>query len=168
MRVLLSSNYEFRLWLFLITVRVLLGLRLPYTLPSLFLGKDSDLFIRHSIIDMTLGANACFTASNVISVTVNTLPLITANVTSSVVCQGSSITLFGVGGVSYVWSGGVVNNVVFAPTSSANYTVTGTGANGCQATASKSIVVNALPGVTAVASNSVLCYGSSLINKSII
>ncbi len=107
------------------------------------------------------GANSCFTASNVITVTVNALPVITANATSSVVCLGNTTALFGSGGISYSWSGGISNNTPFPPTASASYTVTGTGANGCQNTAVRSMTVNALPLVTASASSSVFCFGNS-------
>jgi len=107
------------------------------------------------------GSNTCFTSSNVITVTVNSLPSITANATNSVVCFGNATTLFGGGGVSYLWTGGITNNVSFIPAASGNYTVTGTGANGCQNTAVGSITINPLPVVTASASANVFCFGNS-------
>jgi len=107
------------------------------------------------------GSNSCFTTSNVITVTVNSLPVITANATNSVVCLGNMTTLFGSGGTSYNWSGGVTNNVSFSPASSTVYTVTGTDVNGCQNTAVRAITVNSLPPVTASASNSVICFGNA-------
>lgn len=109
------------------------------------------------------GSNACFTNTSVVTVTVNSLPVIVANVSNSVICFGNSTTLFGSGGISYFWSGGITNNVSFTPVVSANYTVTGTGANGCQSTATRSVTVNALPVITTSVTQSVVCYGISVI-----
>ena len=108
------------------------------------------------------GSNACGTGSSVIQITVNPLPAITANASSTAVCIGSPLTLFGGGGVSYLWTGGVTNNIAFVPLVSSSYTVTGTDINGCTNTAVRSAVVNPLPNVTANVSNSIVCLGSSI------
>jgi hypothetical protein len=108
------------------------------------------------------GGNACGTGSSVIQITVNPLPAITANASSTAVCIGNPVTLFGGGGVSYLWTGGVVNNSAFVPLVSSSYTVTGTDINGCTNTAVRSIIVNPLPNVSANVSNSVVCLGSSI------
>jgi hypothetical protein len=86
------------------------------------------------------------------TIVVNALPVITASVipNSGTVCLGDNITLSGNGGVSYVWTGGVTNAVAFAVTQSGTYTVTGTDINGCSATASKTVIVNALPNIGAI------------------
>jgi len=76
------------------------------------------------------------------------LPNIGSTVTlNDTICSGDSITLSGTGGVSYVWSAGVTNNIPFAPLTSASYTVTGTDIDGCTNTNTISITVNSLPAV---------------------
>lgn len=109
------------------------------------------------------GTNSCGTTSNVVTVTVNPLPVVTANASSSVACFGTAITLFGGGASTYTWTGGITNNVSFVPTISATYSVTGTDANGCKNTASKTLTVLSLPVVTASASSSAFCFGNSTI-----
>ncbi len=115
-----------------------------------------------SSIYTVTGGNACGTGTSTIQIIVNPLPAITANASSTAVCIGNTLTLFGGGGISYLWSGGVTNNSPFVPTVSASYTVTGTDANGCSNSAVKSVVVHPLPNVTANVSNSVVCLGSSI------
>ena len=95
-------------------------------------------------------------------ITVNTLPVVTVNATSSAVCLGQSTTLTGVGAATYVLSGGINNGVAFAPTASATYTVTGTDVNGCSNTATKLITVNTLPVVTANATSTAVCSGQAI------
>ncbi|PBQ33118.1 hypothetical protein CNR22_15465 [Sphingobacteriaceae bacterium] len=107
------------------------------------------------------GTNSCGTTSNMITVTVNPLPNVTANASNTVTCYGKPIALFGGGASTYTWSGGITNNVNFSPTSSASYTVNGTDLNGCQNSAVKVLTVVALPVVTASASSSAFCLGNS-------
>ena len=57
-------------------------------------------------------------------------------------CEGQTTTLYGTGASTYSWNNGVQNGVGFVPTSSSNYTVIGTDANGCIGTDTVSIVVN--------------------------
>jgi hypothetical protein len=106
------------------------------------------------------GSNACFTNTSAITVSVNTLPNIQANATNSVICFGNTTTLFGSGGTTYTWTGGITNNVPFSPASSSSYTLTGTGSNGCQNTAARSITVNSLPTLT-ISGNNPICNGAA-------
>jgi hypothetical protein len=108
-----------------------------------------------------MDGNGC-TGTNTITVTVNPLPTVTAVATPTAVCTGSTLTLNGSGATSYSWSGGVVDGVAFTPASTATYTVTGTDANTCSNTATISVVVNPLPTVTANASATTVCDGSSV------
>jgi len=66
------------------------------------------------------------------------------------ICEGSSVTLTASEGSSYWWSGGggTSRAITVSPTSSTSYTVKVTNANGCSASASKDIVVNAIPAPT--------------------
>jgi hypothetical protein len=93
------------------------------------------------------------------TITVNALPVVTANATNTVICNGAPVTLNGGGATTYTWTSPVVNNTAFTPTTTATYTVTGTDGNGCINTAVKAITVNALP-VVAV-SNGTICSGQS-------
>ncbi len=97
------------------------------------------------------------------SVVVNSLPVVTAASSASVVCAGGSVILTGGGASGYVWSDGVTNAVSFIPTTNKTYTVTGTDANGCSKTATTSIVVNALPVVTAASSATAVCAGQTVV-----
>ncbi|MGZ3943102.1 MAG: hypothetical protein ACXVOH_14215, partial [Bacteroidia bacterium] len=105
--------------------------------------------------------NGC-SSTAAVTVNVNTLPAVTANATSTVVCNGQSVTLTGGGASSYTWSSGVSNGVAFTPTSTQTYTVTGTDVNGCTNSATKNITVNSLPTVTANATATVICAGQSV------
>ncbi|MDX2189002.1 MAG: LamG-like jellyroll fold domain-containing protein, partial [Bacteroidota bacterium] len=88
-----------------------------------------------------------------VNITVNSLPNIGANVSPSTICQGQSATFSGSGGVSYLWTGGVINGVASYPTVSGLYTVTGTDVNGCSNTNQKNIIVNAAPNIQILGNN---------------
>lgn len=98
-----------------------------------------------------------------VNVTTNTVPVVTANATSTSVCEGSPVTLSGGGAVSYAWSAGVNNNVPFIPISTMTYTVIGTAANGCTDSETITVVVNSLPVVGSTASPGyTVCAGTSV------
>ena len=112
--------------------------------------------------------NNC-TASTTYSVTVNPTPTVTVgSAPSSTICNGKSTTLTASGANSYVWSpagslsNGTISNPVATPTTSTNYTVTGTDANSCTANATYSITVNATPTVTANATATLVCAGTTV------
>ena len=73
-----------------------------------------------------------------ITVNVNSLPIVTA--ISTRICPGNSIKLTGSGASTYSWSNGVVDGVPFLPQASAIYTLTGTDNNGCQNSATITVV----------------------------
>ena len=62
--------------------------------------------------------------------------------------------------MSYQWTGGVANNVAFAPSTTATYTVTGTGVNGCENVDQVTVVVNATPVATISVINDVTLAAS--------
>jgi uncharacterized delta-60 repeat protein len=98
-----------------------------------------------------------------IMVYVNALPTVTANASIATVCEGTSVTLTGSGANSYSWSDGVLNNVVFTPTATKTYTLTGTDANNCSNSAILKIIINPLPLITAIANANTICTGGSVI-----
>ena len=115
--------------------------------------------------------NGCLDTA-VVSINVNDLPAVVASINNPMVCEGSSVILTGSGlgtGGSYVWSGGVNDNVSFVPNSSTTYTVTGTDVNGCIDTATVSVVVNTpptAPVITTIGSGTSVCSGQSIILSS--
>ncbi|MFN8357943.1 MAG: LamG-like jellyroll fold domain-containing protein [Spirosomataceae bacterium] len=116
-------------------------------------------------------AQGC-TASTRLAVDINPLPTTTAGTTTPTVCLGETIRLQASGGVSYTWScpsgacgfDATTKNPVFASTNlnqAGTYTVVVSNTNGCTASATVSVSINALPGVS-VSSNSPVCQGNTL------
>ena len=87
----------------------------------------------------------------------------TSTPSGGAVCIGDNVILNGSGAASYTWSGGIINGTAFAPTTTTTYTVTGTDANGCVNTATKLIIVNPLPTVTATSTplSGAVCIGNN-------
>lgn len=114
------------------------------------------------------------TDSTGVNVTVNPLPTATAGSSSSTVCSGSSINLTASGGTGYAWSGpnafssSTQNPTITGATTAAGgtYTVTVTGANGCSATATTSIAVNASPTVSVAGITSICASSSTTLTAS--
>jgi hypothetical protein len=89
------------------------------------------------------GTNGC-TATDAVLVTVNkTPPTVTASATSISIACGASTSLSATGATSYTWQPGSLSGtpVTVSPTATTTYTVTGTAANGCTATATRLITV---------------------------
>lgn len=105
--------------------------------------------------------NGCQNTASV-SVTVNALPMVNANVTSTAVCAGASVTFTGGGAATYAWDNSVADGVAFTPGTSNTYNVTGTDANNCVNTASVSVTVNTPPTVIANASVAAVCDGDQV------
>lgn len=103
--------------------------------------------------------------SATVVVTVNATPTITVS-GQTTICAGGSTALTASGATSYNWSPGVGlsnsggPNVTASPTSTTNYTVTGTTANGCSNTAVVHINVTVPPSATIIPVNPT-CYGSA-------
>jgi hypothetical protein len=126
-----------------------------------------------AVISLTPASSTVYTVTGIASsgcqsaatrsITVHALPLVTANSTTTKVCSGNPVTLFGGGAVNYAWSAGISNNVAFNPVITNAYTVTGTDLNGCQAVATITVTVNNSPLITASANNTAICEGASVI-----
>lgn len=103
-------------------------------------------------------ANGCSNTATV-SVTVNTLPTVTASSSSSAICSGSSVQLDALGAATYNWMPGSLTGatVVDVPSSSTTYTVTGTDSNGCSNSATVSVTVNTPPVVTVTLPTDTFC-----------
>ena len=84
-------------------------------------------------------AEGCSTTAN-ITVTVNPLPNVTISGNNSF-CQGGDVQLTATGASTYEWNNGSTNTAITV-NNAGTYTVTGTDANGCSSTATKTITVN--------------------------
>ena len=102
-------------------------------------------------------ANGCIASDQVI-VTLNPLPIVSGGINQTV-CAGSPVTLTGSGATAYTWDNGALNGTPFVPTTGGTYTVTGTDANGCIATAQVIVTVDPLP-IVSGGGNQTVCAGS--------
>lgn len=105
------------------------------------------------------GSNGSCTNTRTLSVTVNALPIITAN--SPTLCSGTTTTLTASGATTYTWSPGGLSgtSVTVSPTSSTNYTVIGTSALNCVGTNTTNVLVTATP--TVAAPSATICPGGT-------
>lgn len=96
------------------------------------------------------------TVNNAISITVNPTPTVVVDFTEVSICAGDAATITASGATTYTWlpTAGLSNlNTAVVDATPANttvYTVTGTDANGCEATAASTIIpyVNVKPSLT--------------------
>jgi hypothetical protein len=102
-------------------------------------------------------------ASGTSTVTVYHLPPVGANATSTNICAGWPVTLYGSGAQTYIWSDGIMDNTVFYPQSGHVYTVTGTDANNCSKSETVAVHIMPSPAVSVTASADTLCQGEPLI-----
>ena len=104
-------------------------------------------------------------STRTLSQVVYALPTITAVSASSAICQNASVNITAGGAQTYTWMPGALSGsmVSVSPASSTNYTVSGTDANGCVSSASRSLVVNANPTLSAVSSSSAICFNASAV-----
>ncbi len=100
--------------------------------------------------------------STSIDVEVLEIPSINAGIDQEI-CYGELVTLSGAGGVSYDWNHSITDGIAFQPEVTRNYTVTGTGANGCTNTDVVRVTVNPLPEIQINASKAAVCSGDGLV-----
>lgn len=109
--------------------------------------------------------NGCSSGPISLNVNLQAAPVITTG-TNSTICAGNPVTLTSSGGSTYSWrpatglSNQNISNPVASPTTSTNYTVTGTTAIGCTNTNTVAINVRTPSAVNAGADVS-LCIGNS-------
>ncbi|MBK9737328.1 MAG: hypothetical protein IPO92_21195 [Saprospiraceae bacterium] len=129
----------------------------PNTSPSVTVCPTETTIYNVKVTD----DHGCMTTAS-ITVTVNALPVVVITGDEEI-CSGSTATLAASGGTSYVWSTGATGSVItVSPLSNTNYIVTVTDGNGCSASGSKTVVVNALP-VPEIIGNRVICNGESTL-----
>ena len=88
--------------------------------------------------------NACSSIKPV-NVIINPLPNVLINASKTSICIGDSLTLKGVGAVTYIWDNNITDGKYFSPKSTLTYNVIGTDLNGCRSGSSVIVKVNALP-----------------------
>jgi gliding motility-associated-like protein len=97
-----------------------------------------------------------------VSLSVNTLPILSLTASPSSVCAGNSSTLTASGANTYIWNTGSSSaSLIDNPTITTIYTVTGTDVNGCVSTETINLTVNALPTLTVTKSSNAVCVGHS-------
>lgn len=80
--------------------------------------------------------------------TIHSLPKIIAKASDTSVCEGTKVTLYGEGGISYTWSGGVKNGVPFIPSKiNTSYFLEGKDTTNCYNRDTIKLFVNSLPDV---------------------
>jgi len=103
--------------------------------------------------------NAQCEANTSVYVSVNALPTPVITGTTAI-CGGASTTLTATGGTGYVWNNGATTASTIVSTSG-NYRVTVTNANGCTASASTSVVSAPNPSVQ-ITGNTTACEGTQI------
>jgi hypothetical protein len=94
------------------------------------------------------GAAGNCTTSTTTTVTVNSLPTVSVSSSASVLCVGQTGSLTATGASGYVWNTTATTAViVISPTTTTDYTVTGTDANNCVNTFTMSQVVSTCTGI---------------------
>jgi hypothetical protein len=85
-----------------------------------------------------LGAGGCVSQSPaIVTVSVYPLPVISVVSSSSLICNGETVTLLASGASTYLWNTTSTNaSLYLQPTSTTSYSVTGTSIDGCRNTAS--------------------------------
>ena len=108
-------------------------------------------------------ANGCKNTSVATVVSVNTLPIATITASGATTfCQGGSVTLTSTTGSSYLWSTGATTPNI-SPTTTGNYSVQVTDANGCKNTSTLTVVsINPQPNVVAIATKTTICSGENI------
>jgi len=105
--------------------------------------------------------NGCSQTDSV-RVNVLDLPVIYAG-NDTTICYGTSTTLSGTGGISYVWSTGALSpSITVNPLVTTTYSVTGTGLNGCKNDDEVKLFINTNILITATPLNPVICAKDSV------
>ncbi|MCC6182085.1 MAG: PKD domain-containing protein, partial [Bacteroidia bacterium] len=116
----------------------------------------------YSVTSTVSGCTGSVTSSG--TVTVNQLPNVVANANPTTICVGNTTSISATGASTYSWStGGTSASFTAAPTGNITYTVTGTDANGCKKTVTKSIIVNPLPNVSLSLSDDSVCTNDASV-----
>ncbi len=135
------------------------------TLSFLYPGPSADTTLQYVVRAFT--AADCFTTDTVL-VKIKRSPLVTVTPSATSLCSGGSTELTASGADSYTWSpaGGLsatdTSRVTATPAATTTYTVTGSLANGCRASANATVtIVSFIPGEAGPPKN--YCSGQSTL-----
>jgi len=94
------------------------------------------------------------TGSASVSVTVNSIPVLTTNADPADICEGNASALTAAGAATYIWMPGNINGetITVTPTSSTIYTVIGSNPGGCSDTTTVSVSIQVVPEITILSS----------------
>ncbi len=109
------------------------------------------------------GTTSGCTNVQTITITVGSLPTVTAATSNAAICIGNSATLTGNGATTYNWMPGNLSgaSVTVSPATTTTYTVTGSNGPGCVNTATVLVTVNQLPTISSTATSSTICSGGN-------
>lgn len=100
------------------------------------------------------------TATASANVTVVPLPNVSISAGPPPYCDGSTVTLTASGAQSYSWfNGGVAATTTVLAAAQTNYSVIGTGTNGCQKAATVQLATVPQPTLSVIPNNTLLCIG---------
>ena len=77
-------------------------------------------------------------------------------------CEGEDITITAIGAENYVWNNDMGTSPTIHPTTSGQYTVTGTNSGACAGYATAYVIINPKPNVSISGGNVTVCAGSNL------
>ncbi len=130
-------------------------------MPGSLLGPTVTVSPASTTIYTVTGSNGTCSSTRTVQTTVNAVPTVTASISSSTVCSGTSVTLTAGGATTYTWNPGGLTGAVVVTTPTANTTYTVIGSNGtCTNSAMVSVTVNPTPTLTAVSNPPVICSGA--------
>jgi hypothetical protein len=147
------TNATSYLWNYSGTGATIIGSSNSITINFLGSASSGNLTVR--------GVNSCGNGpvSANYSITVNPPPYFNINPLGAVICQGDSVALSAYAGFTYLWSNGATTQSIVVSTSG-NYTVTVTDANGCTANRSAYVTVY-LPAIPTITQNGTTLTSSS-------
>jgi Zn-dependent metalloprotease len=128
------------------------GVTYPYTLSGIAsitrssASQNGGLDHYYFFYDWKVKEPDCVSPRTAVTATVNALPTVVANATSTSICSGDPVTLTGSGASTYNWDNGVTDGLAFVPTITTTYTVTGNDGT-CTNTDQITITVNICTGV---------------------
>jgi hypothetical protein len=101
--------------------------------------------------------NGCVGLSEIDSIFVNPLPIISIASTATTICVGEGVTLTANGANTYTWSGGInTNSIAVSPSVSTTYSASGSGTNSCVGRNTLQIIVSECTSINTIASKTAI------------
>lgn len=120
-------------------------------------------FTVQGVTILTVTGTSTLNCSSSIGKIINVYQNPTVSITgTNTICAGQSLTLTANGASTYLWNTSATSTVInVSPSATTNYSVTGTSANGCTGSATRTVTVNTLPSLTVASNVSEVCIGQS-------